>query len=409
MGITATAWFFGVIFLSLIFIAVLFTLWPLWRARNEAAKESRSSRKDTNIALYEERMADLQRSVALGEISQEDARLQEQEAGRHLLSDTDSDPGAKPEQGGGRWLFVGAVLFLPVFSILVYLQGDGWRLLNADDKTVPWDFVLHRAQARLAKNPEDIETLTFLARSYRALERYDEAVAAYHRANALSQPAVPELLVEEGEMLALQDEGNLRGRPTELVTQALSLDPEHGRALWYAGLAALQREDKSQAVTYWQALSRQTLPQSFRQVLERQLTRLGAEPAATPAATEAERPTGGDAVIRVTVSVSPELVTGVNGDTPVFIYAKAKDGSPRPLAAQRVKLDDLPMTVTLANSMQMADGPALTDFDEWILYARVALGGGALAQAGDPIGQIEISKEAALSGTPLTINTRWVK
>ncbi|GEM_PF-201076 len=406
MGLPVTTWLFGALALLLSVLGLLFVLWPMLARRG--ASDSVLSRKETNITLYRERVAELQKAVALGEMSAEDARLQEEEAGRHLLEDAQAEPVINPEpKAGGQWLILVSMLFLPVFALLIYLQGDGWRLLEGDAKSPPWDFIIQRAETRLANNPQDEETLLFLARSYRALEKHVESAQVYARLNALVSPAKPELLVEEAEMLAMVKQGDMRGRPTELFEQALSIDADHGRALWYAGLAALQRQDETEAVTYWQALARQELPESFRQVLERQLRKLGVElPAgAVSAQAKPELPP----VIRVKVSAAVDLVDKLPAETPVFVYARAEDGPARPLAARRLTLADLPTEVVLDDAMQMAGGPALSSLDRWEIVARVSLSGAAQANAGDPYGSLQLDKAGALTGKMLEIDRLWQK
>ncbi len=399
-GLSASVWLFGIAVIIFIFMGTLFVLWPLFRSNKNSDKGLDISRNDANISLYEERIDALALAVSLGEMTPEDAELQKQEAGRHLLADTEDESQASSDKPGGAWVYVLTSIFLPLFAIFIYLQGDGWRLLNADDKNTPWDFILHRAHERLRENPSDIETWVFLARSYRAIEDHQKSADTYRKLNDLNKPPNPDYLVEEGEMLALLSEGNLRGRPTELFSAALAVNSDHGRALWYSGLAAYQREENTAAIQYWQQLSRQKLPESFRKVLSRQLKQLGAEPLSEKASATPD-------IIKVKVAISPKLAKGLDPETAVFVYAKATDGPGRPLAAQRLSVKDLPAEVALTDAMRMGDSPALRNFEKWFVFARVSKNGNATAVSGDPIGKLELKKSEALDGLTLTIDSHW--
>lgn len=398
MGLLASTWLFGALLLLLTGLAVGFAIWPLRCTANE---EPQVSRKQANIAFYEARVEELDNALSLGEMTAEEVGLQKAEAARHLLEDASAGDALPQSTAGGRWMYLFAALLIPLIAVSVYLQGDGWRLINADEKSPPWDFIIHRAQDRLAKDPKDLETWVFLARSYRALEKFPESAQAYAELNQLTDQSNADFLVEEGEMLAMIDEGNLRGRPTELFALALKANPNHGRGLWYAGLAARQRNDEAQAIQYWQTLATQPLPESFRQLLSRQLKHLNAE------VPEQRNKTALQAVIRVRVEAQPELVADLPANTTVFVYAKSQTGPARPLAAQRLTLSDLPATVELTDAMRMADGPALSDFSSWTVYARVAPSGNAQPEAADPIGEITLDKAQALSAKSLLIDSRW--
>lgn len=405
MGLSLSTWLFGCVVLVLIIGATGFVVWPL---RPANAQNSQSmSRKDMNITLYRERLAELENAVAAGEMTQEEADVQKEEAGRHLLEDAQAETlHLPPEKTGSRWIFVLAVIFVPLFAIYIYLQGDGWRLLNADNKSPPWDFIINRAQKSLEKNPDDTETRIFLARSYRALERYQDSADAYAKLNALNHPANPDYLVEEGEMIALTREGDLQGKPTLLFQQALATHPAHGRALWYAGLAALQRNDNAEAISHWQTLAKQQLPEDFRLVLSQQLKRLGAEVPAGPM--QAETVTmSAKPVIVVKVSADTELTSDLPPDTPVFIYAKQPGKTGPPVAATRITLAELPAQVTLSDEMSIMGGQGLSKLDRWVIYARISLEGSANAQMGDPFGRLELDKSDALKGLPLVIGNKW--
>jgi cytochrome c-type biogenesis protein CcmH len=132
-----------------------------------------------------------------------------------------------------------------------------------------------RLAARLERQPEDVAGWLMLARSYRALGRDSDALAALKRANQ----RVPGNLVLLKHYLAALAAGLKDGRPgPELVAVAgriNALDAKEPDALWYLGLAASARGDRFAAAKYWTTLAAE-LPagSSERAVVQQKLDSL---------------------------------------------------------------------------------------------------------------------------------------
>ena len=67
----------------------------------------------------------------------------------------------------------------------------------------------------------------------------------------------------------------------------------------------------------------------------------------------------------------------------MFVYAKAASGPPMPLAVQRLRVEQLPATVTLTDGMGMLPNMKLSQFPQVIVGARISKSGNAIAQSGD--------------------------
>jgi cytochrome c-type biogenesis protein CcmH len=97
------------------------------------------------------------------------------------------------------------------------------------------------------------------------------------------------------------------------------------------------------------------------------------KPGAVPAA----------AALKGTVRIAPDLKAKVSPDDTVFVFARAAQGPPMPLAVKRVKARELPLEFALDDSMAMAPGMQLSGFPRVIVGARVSKSGSATPQAGD--------------------------
>jgi len=70
------------------------------------------------------------------------------------------------------------------------------------------------------------------------------------------------------------------------------------------------------------------------------------------------------------------------GDS-VFVYAKAMQGPPMPLAVKRMTVGDLPASVSLSDSDAMMPTMKLSSFSQVIVGARISRSGNPIAQPGD--------------------------
>lgn len=112
-----------------------------------------------------------------------------------------------------------------------------------------------------------------------------------------------------------------------------------------------------------------------------------AAPAPAPeASAPAQAPAGGSA-LTVTASLDPALRGEVRLSDAVFIFARAASGPKMPLAAVKRAATDLPVTVTLDDSMAMAPQFKLSSFPEVVVVVRVSKTGDVIAKSGDLFGE----------------------
>src|SRR5690554_7770337 len=90
-------WLYGAL---LILAGMLFVLWPVWKMR----RQNTVDRTALNVALYEERVAELAAQKAAGEITPELHDIALEEAGKLLLEDTArADQERRPTHRGSPW------------------------------------------------------------------------------------------------------------------------------------------------------------------------------------------------------------------------------------------------------------------------------------------------------------------
>ncbi|TXH03497.1 MAG: c-type cytochrome biogenesis protein CcmI [Nevskiaceae bacterium] len=379
---------------------------PWWRPA-----AARPRHRDANVVAYRSRLAEIDADAASGLIDAGIAENLRSELGARLLADAAApEAAADAVAAGGRfapWLLIALVV---AFAGTWYGLAGSWKTQRTLDLVVAHpdqaqslmvQAMVERLQQRLRKSPDDAEGWAMLGRSRFVMGQYAEAAQAYAKANALNPSQTADWLVGEGESLAMAHDHDLSGEPAALFEQALKLDPDAGKALWYAGLAAAQAQDYPQAMARWLRLRQQPLPPDLATALEQRLQELSQisglkVPARTTVATAG-------LALQVKVALAPALASRVPPGATLFVFAKAAEGPPMPLAVQRLPVTQLPVEVTLDDSMAMAPTLKLSQFDRWVVTARISAGGTALPQSGDLQGQATVTRAQASKPLSLTI------
>ncbi|MEZ5459192.1 MAG: hypothetical protein R3E65_07735 [Steroidobacteraceae bacterium] len=250
-----------------------------------------------------------------------------------------------------------------------------------------------RLARRLQDQPEDREGWLMLGRSYTVLQQYPLAVRAYQRANRLADGRDAEALTGWAEALTLIDENELAGRAGRLFEEALALEPQNGKALFFSGIAAERRGELPLARERFVALLALGPPETVRDILQQQVAGLdaaiaqGAGVIATPPEAGGDQPPPDGSRIDLRVEVAPALAATLPVDATVFIAVRRPGEPGPPLAAQR-HLARFPLTVSLTPADAMMPGRSFAAGETVVVLARVALGGTPTATSGDPYGEL---------------------
>lgn len=385
-------------FLAAAAVMALLTLaWLLHPLLRRARSVSNASRQAINSAIYRDQLAELERDCADGSLADSDFEQARVELQRRLLEDAAVADAPPATLNPAKRTALSVALLLPLAAALLYAwlghpaamqPGEARHQVTAGQM----DEMLAKLDARLQKNPDDPQGWAMLGRTYKALGRFDEAEKAFVRAGDIVNTDAG-LLAEYADLLAVRANGNLEGRPLQLVQQALKLEPEHFMALALAGTAAFNRQDFPEASRYWSQLLKLLPPDSEdAKSLGATLAEIGGKPASQagsqPAAkTAAGKPGPSNMTISGGVTLAPALAAKVQPGDALFIYARPLAGPRMPLALLRKQASDLPLTFTLDDSLAISPDMKLSGANEVKLEARVTKSGQAVRQPGDLIGE----------------------
>jgi len=386
---------FWIFVTALLALALVILLLPLLR-NTRAPQEDR--RQQQNIQIAREKKQQLEAQLAQDEIDQagfDAAYLELQTAlALELHPDRQSDPKTR-----GKWMALVVMLALPAASIPLYLVFGEYRVIQnpelvlaapaqqtASAPQMSFEEMETVIKDRLKNNPEDVEGWFMLGRTLMAKQQFDAAVTAFQRSNDLLADE-PGILFALADALAMQQNGNLQGEPEALVQRGLKLAPRFPNGLWLAGMAAEQREDYKAAHRYWTQLLPLIAdnPTSTREI-EGLLSTLEER---DPELATAAAATGGGNRLSLLIDISPQLKARAKPGDAVFVYAKAMQGPPIPLAVKRVTLADLPAALTLSDADAMMPAMKLSSYNSLVVGARLSSSGNPVAQTGDFYTEIE--------------------
>lgn len=293
-------------------------------------------------------------------------------------------------------LAIGLAFVLPVSALAMYLWVGTPAALTADltapdsSRQLNLSEAVAQLQMRLQQNPDDLEGWTLLARAHQALGQPDDANRAWDRAVQLA-PNNPSILAAAAQARSTQrDDHRIDDIARKRLQKALEIDPDHQRALWLKGISDYQQGQFQDAARVWQHLLRLVNPQTNPEVanaiarqIERAHAAAGLPASSSSAAPIAQAAATTGATIQVQVRIAPDLARLAEPDSTVFVYARAVDGPPMPLAVQRLTVADLPASITLDDSMAMLPQRKLSSARQVSISARISASGNAQPQAGD--------------------------
>jgi cytochrome c-type biogenesis protein CcmH len=371
----------------LLLIALGFLLIPLLRARREQTEEDRTG---LNVALYQERLAEMQGQHDAGTLTAEQFEAGRAEAARELLEDTQGIGPARVSRIG-RGLPIALALLLPLLGLGLYLHwGASDKLaLTRELQQPPRDLadMIQRLERTVAVQPESSESWYFLGRAYMANERYQDAADAF--AGAIqSAGREPTLLGLQAQAQFFANDKKWSEAVQKLVDEALALDANEPTTLGLVGIAAFESGDFRAAVDYWQRLlavlpaedpTRDAIQNGIRAASERGGFELPAADVAQKAAPEVNAAAVAPVELRVRVTLAAALQDKVQPGDSLFVFARALSGPPMPLAVKRLAVADLPAEISLSDADAMLPQLKLSLHPQVELVARISRAGDATA------------------------------
>ncbi len=420
-------WIYAIL---LIILALLIILPPLFK---KIALET-DARRSQNIQIAKEQLAELETAFSNKEMQQDEYLARRDELEQSLYSDVATAEATTTEYAKPSLIStVFIALMIPAIAFPLYAKYGNSDAADPSKakiaRNIPKkangepdiDAMVSGLRAKLEANPDNAEGWYMLGRSYMALNRYSDASYAYEQLLKL-EPKSAKYMLFLADAVAMKNKGDVSGRPAELIEKALELEPNNVTGLWLGGMSLSQQGQDAKAIARWNLLIplleqqpeqiaevRRLIAESKKKLSPDEIANLPTTPVAqtTPAiandiaqkdthkTTDSTQDAIAPKTIIVTISLSDALKNQTKATDSVFIYAKAMAGPPMPLAAKRIQVKDLPITITLDDSMAMMPAMKLSAFPQVKIGARISKSGNAIGVNGD----LYTEKKAVKLGT----------
>ncbi|MBU6955011.1 c-type cytochrome biogenesis protein CcmI [Hahella sp. HN01] len=390
-----TVFWLAIVLLAVLAIAIIAV--PLLSILKSGSQGAGARRDTANVALFEDRLTELRAELKAGQISDAEFHDLHIELEKSLLND--AEPGAqntayRSSRMRQVLVLVLVVVGVPVTALLMYQQVGDYKGL----RQVEWmketrlqlalagndpEEILRRLRDRLLEQPDHVEGWALLGRSLMTMQRYAEAEEAFRH--------LAELLAAEGENPAgahglraqalFFKEGRLSAPVRAALEQALKTDPNEGSSLSILGVAAFQEQRYAEAAKFWRRIIELNPNDPNAAAIRNGVAR--AEQLAAEQANQQPAQAAGGASLQLQVSLGESLNGQAEPGDTVFILARPADGTRMPLAVVRKTVGELPVSVTLDDSMAMGPMAKLSSAETVEVVARVSKSGSPQPQPGD--------------------------
>lgn len=267
---------------------------------------------------------------------------------------------------------------------------------SGPESLTPDDFAKFALSIRssLRDKPDDVQGWTYLAMVNTAIGRIEEGIAAYKKALAIT-PQDDALRFKFAETLMLDGNEQSLLNSRRQLEYLIEKQPNNRNNRLLMTSVAIQLQDPQLAVFHF-SLIKDFMNESspFYQTIIAELGKLGVAeneivgPTNTKTASLVTNDTGGLS-LQIKVDIAPDLSRNLPSNAFLIVFAQHSDGSTRaPLAVKKMKLDTLPLSISLDNSDAMIPALNLSSAQFVNVTARISLDEDVMPAAGEFEGKI---------------------
>jgi len=348
------------------------------------SKDSATSRRQMNAAIYREELDKLEADSLAGTVDANSYEQAHAEMRQRLFQDTD-EADDLAVLGSPKKTIIGICLFVVLLSAGFYFYlGDASRVAEKNaNKPITQESVekmVTEFATKMEKEPDNLKGWVMLAQSYRILGRNAEAEKAYARAGSFVD-ADPQLLADYADVIAANANGNFAGKPQQLINKALVLDPNNLLALWLSGTAAFNAQNYKAAVQSWEKLAKQLPPETDE---ARAIAGSIAEARNKGRLAPASTPVISNQGVSGQVEIAPELKAKIKVGDVLMVIAR-KPGERMPVAVLKTAVTTFPMSFVLNDALAMSPNALISQLPEVLIEVRISKTGMAMPEPGDLI------------------------
>ncbi|ABV85545.1 c-type cytochrome biogenesis protein CcmI [Shewanella pealeana] len=400
---------FWILIASFLLVSLALIWFPHFRQQRMLRTEEADVRKGTNLELFNERLATLEKELQEELLDQPEFDALKKELEISLLQDMkQGDDESLVNTLKPKSIMWPSVMTVVIVGICGYMYSTLGAYKNLDQPMTANDphagqtteqIMSQRVgmmEAQAQAEPENSQLWFNLGHAYISANRYDDAIKAFDKTIDLVGVHA-ELLGPKATALYYRSNQKMTPTVQALVDQALSLDPVDPSTLLLVGMDSFFTADYPKAIDAWQLIldsDRTDVDRgAIMNAIDSAKMRLGSDGAMpnddahknVQSATTAK-------TVTVEVSISPELQAKVASTDMLFIFARSTEGPKVPLAATKISAESLPATITLDDSTGMGGNTKLSDAKAVEIIAVLSKHGSVRAQSGDIQGTLAMLK-----------------
>jgi len=406
-------------FALLTLIALAFVMLPF--LQKERVKTIAHNANAELISIYEQRLVDLKTDLDNQRI--DDANHSESivELKRRLLNELSPEKSLISKGNNRIFALTGGAFVIALSGIFYSLTGSQQQISawhDAMDNLTEYgeravmqkgeQLTQNELQAfalalrtKLSRSGDDEMAWMLLGRVAMSLNEFDMAQQSFDKALRMN-PDNKQVLISYSQILLLEGSEANMTRAAGMLSKVLNAEPTNLDAISLLALIAYERKDWPQAKAAFEVLlasmekndSRYGLISQRIADIELQMQSEGSVMPVTKANS-----------IAVTVNVASELINKLPEKGTLFVFAKAANGSPMPLAAVKLTSYSFPVTVELNDSTAMVEGMNLSSAEDIIISARISLDDSVMPSSGELEGHSGSLKRESVSEYQLKIDT----
>jgi cytochrome c-type biogenesis protein CcmH len=359
------------------------------------AKESATSRRQMNAAIYREELDKLEADRLSGVVDSASYEQVHAEMRQRLFQDT-NEADDLAVLGSPKKTIIGISIFVVILSTgLYYSLGDAVQIAEqGNEKSMTQEGVekmVTEFASKMEKEPDNLQGWAMLARSYRILGRNADAEKAYARAGSFVD-SDPQLLADYADTLAANANGSFAGKPLQLINKALALDPNNLLALWLSGTADFNVQNYKGAVQSWEKLAKQ-LPADSNEArtIAASIAEARSKGGLAPASAPSSAPLMSNQGVSGQIEIAPDLKAKIKAGDVLMVIAR-KPGERMPVAVLKTAVTAFPMNFVLNDTLAMSPNSLISQLPEVLIEVRVSKTGMAMPEAGDLISKQQTVK-----------------
>ena len=372
------------IFALLVSLAAFFIILPLFKKEIENESLSLNMEQLENNSVFRDQEIKLSNMLENGLIDITEYSKLILEYQRISLRDTDgySKPTTNISDNKGSWILLLCLLLMPIFVFSMYnslgastdlniahlLKKRANLGLNESGRELNIN-LQEKIYNRLQDKPNHTYYLITLAQLKMENRDFLGAKESYLKILKL-RPNDSDLLSEYAQALYFSENRKFTKEVKSIINKTIKLNPNNAVALGLNGIDYFEQGLYRLAIISWEnalKVTKKNTPEAN---------------ALNTSILHAKKFTNVNNY-RLSVEIEIPEKYRINKDNIIYIYAREWEGSPKPLAAVKFKLSNLPKVVLLDDSMSMMGPKTLSSVEFLEIIARISASGSVTPLPGD--------------------------